>query len=186
MKATNKRTLYYQDYQGPYGPYREEEEMISDYKKWLEDISDSNEKDERSEDEVSQAAYDWMCSWSEEDWRDFKANLPELSKDMNCVLTGRIGRWDGVHDGGKVSPLWSLITTATNNMDYIDIYFEKGVVHIETRHHDGRCYYSIVPLSVKGETYWQNNYYNERRKLVEHLTSVKGYTRKFKLSELGL
>lgn len=90
------------------------------------------------------------------DWEDLQANLEYSSyKDVPCVVSGRLGLWDGVHSivpvvcNGIFQALQRIASARFDNN--IEVKLEDGQINVTQSHHDGTNYFSINLLNRRGE-----------------------------------
>ena len=168
MKDLQKRLIYSDDLDTMYGS---EEERLAMYK----EANDIPEEEGVDENEIQEWFYDSLRI----DYDDFLTNIRN-SENPVCLCIADIGTWQGRRAGGKIGKLDELISSAM--ADYNDIHHntKDGTLEIQASHHDGNNYYTIMPLTKKGEEYWERHYYDDPRELHEHLYTIKGYTKRFK------
>lgn len=103
--------------------------------------------------ENSNEFYEWQSESSSIAWNDLINEIEnDRDSDVNCVVTGKIGRWTGtVEIVPKAFPsLKSAINTCVFNMDYVIVTEDEGIIKVETIHHDGRNNFEIHKLNGKG------------------------------------
>ena len=158
-----------------------------------EDIEEARERaKEVYDDEVSDAEL-WGFIADEERiyWDDFMYEV-KLWDETNypgskVLLHGTCGTWRGSFEGGQIfDSLHEAIQKAVDDKDYITIKIESdGELLVEGVHHDGTNRWYIKSITAKGMDYLNRFYrsvYNTRdRDTIEHLLSVKCYTKNIKL-----
>lgn len=97
------------------------------------------------------------------------------------IVDGYFEGWMGKQEGGLISDkkLYELISDLRTNDCYseIKICVENNTLYVYNSHHDGCSRYKIKALTKKGEQWYLNHKYDDRRYLVEHLMNTKGYTK---------
>lgn len=168
MKDLQKRLIYSDDLDTMYGS---EEERLAMYK----EANDIPEEEEVDENEIIEWSYNSLH-------HEYDSLLSDIRNSENpvCLCMANIGTWQGRRAGGKIGKLDELISSAM--ADYNDIYHntKDGTLEIKATHHDGTSYYAIMPLTKKGEEYWERHYYDDPGELHLHLYIIKGYTKRFK------
>lgn len=107
----------------------------------------------------------------------------DLGDDVTYIAYGEFNTWNRSYKVGRVSNDLSsimMIITPSSIYDYI-ISVNDGELVFQTIYHDGRSKITIRVLTAKGKKYFDRNKDESTGyRLVEHLTSVKGYTKKWK------
>ena len=130
----------------------------------------------------------------DEDFYIYDIQAEELCEHLNklnheheyFLIYGTIERWNGKRKGYKLiknidSELYSILY----DFSKIEYNIENGTIDIITVHHDGTNYYTIKPLSTRGENYYNNHYYEQNDfELLEKIAKTKGLTKKIKINEL--
>lgn len=73
------------------------------------------------------------------DWRIFLGNIEEILAEENLVLTGAVGRWDGVRSGWEPVKSVHDIESFLEDCGTVEVTEDpEGRLHILGIHHDGR------------------------------------------------
>lgn len=123
---------------------------------WLEDYKEHceiNEIEMPTNAENSTEFYEWQSEMFSMEWEDLLDNIEsDWNNDVNCVVTGKVGRWNGTFEiEPKAFPsLRIAINTCVSNMDYVIVTEDEGIIKVEAIHHDGRNNFEIHKLNSKG------------------------------------
>lgn len=101
---------------------------------------------------------------------DFNIIFDDLARHFNgrgqILAVGRVGRWDGSHDGGDVfNDFRAAFRAVFRDCDYIKITDDGGRLFIEGAHHDGRTFAEFVTLTERGAALlekWSFDYADKR------------------------
>ena len=123
---------------------------------WFEDYKEHceiNEIEMPTDAENSNEFYEWQSEMLSMEWNDLLDNIESnWNNDVNCVVTGTVGRWNGTFEiEPKAFPsLRIAINTCASNMDYVIVTEDEGIIKVEAIHHDGRNNFEIHKLNSKG------------------------------------
>lgn len=123
---------------------------------WLEAYKEHceiNEIEMPNDAENSTEFYEWQSEMFSMEWNDLLDNIESnWDNDVNCVVTGTVGRWNGTFEiEPKAFPsLRIAINTCASNMDYVIVTEDEGIIKVEAIHHDGRNNFEIHKLNSKG------------------------------------
>ena len=123
---------------------------------WVEAFKEHckiNEIELPSDAENSGEFYDWQSDQLSMEWEDFLTNLEnDKENNVNCVVTGNIGRWNGNFDieAKAFASLKAAVLACVSNMDYVVINEIDGTIDIEAIHHDGTNIFKIHKLNKNG------------------------------------
>ena len=113
-------------------------------------------------------------------YEDFKEGCDQINGYF--VFEGYFGAWDGKRLGGGVKTFLidAVDSIRPDSDNYSEVYTdEKGVTWVENHHHDGTSKICIKQLTSKGVEWYENNKDKFSNKyVVEHLTKIKGYTKR--------
>lgn len=105
-------------------------------------------------DENSQDYWDWIDEMSVLNCDDFFSNLHFSKFNLPCMITGRLGLWNGNPD--IVPQMCNSVEEAINKIcnvrfdNHIKVSLQDGCLVVEQSHHDGCNYFEIHLLSAKG------------------------------------
>lgn len=126
------------------------------YTEWFEGFKEycvDNDIDHTQYNEDSEYFHNWIYDILSMDWDDLMCNIKyDKNNNVDCVVTGSLGLWDGRHDiGTKHFPtLDRAINACVSGCDYIIITENEGVINIKGIHHDGTNCFEIHKLNAKG------------------------------------
>jgi hypothetical protein len=119
-------------------------EMFVDFQEWCEtnDIDGSQYNDESSE------FFEWVNEQMGIDFDDFISNFEYSNENDECVVEGKVGRWNGTFEiePKNFGTTLSAIMTCIDGCDYNTIKLIDGVIEVVSRHHDGTNVFSIHKL----------------------------------------
>lgn len=121
--------------------------------------------------------------WDEEsmEWEDAKIQLDNFFDNAKLLLTGNIGRWNGVSSGfDTFDTLDSLLDFALEDCAYFKIWDENGHLYVCGSHHDGTVSYEIKILTDKGKDYlenWEYSWNDKRTNTDVHKALIERYSR---------
>lgn len=126
-------------------------------------VENGIEREEISDDDIWKER-DYM---DEFDWENAEYELKHFfNKFDHLLVTGSVGRWNGVFDGGKVFNSWEkLISYCGKDCDRFKFFDENGHFYISCSHHDGSCSFEVKILSDAGADYydrWQYSWDDKR------------------------
>ena len=118
----------------------------------FEDVYDDilNEREIKKD---SEDYWDLFSSACQNNWDDFISNLKYSQNNKPCVLTGRLGLWNG---NPQIEPIIfdnivdAIKRTITNSIDNIEVYKVNGHLEINAFHHDGCNCFEIHLLNERG------------------------------------
>ena len=135
-----------------------------DDKEWFEAYKEFCEMNELNvpddDDEYSSEFYVWQSEQLNNDWEDLMIRIEtDIENNVNCVVTGSIGRWNGTFDiqPKAFATLKLAIDACVSNCDYIIVSEINGVINIEAIHHDGSNIFKIYKLNNKGLDAYNND-----------------------------
>lgn len=120
---------------------------------YFKEYCEANEIEMPNDAENSNEFYEWQSEMLSIAWNDLLDNIESnWNNDIKCVVTGKIGRWNGTFEiKPKAFPsLTNAINTCVFNMDYVIVTEDEGVIKVETIHHDGRNNFEIHKLNKEG------------------------------------
>ena len=120
---------------------------------YFKEYCEANEIKIPNDAENSNDFYEWQSEMLSIAWNDLLDNIESnWSNDVNCVVTGKVGRWNGTFEiEPKAFPsLRIAINTCASNMDYVIVTEDEGIIKVEAIHHDGRNNFEIHKLNSKG------------------------------------
>ena len=101
--------------------------------------------------------YEFLSS----DWNymiDELTQLEEEEGEKTYVVLGKIGRWDGTYEGGKViSEIGKIFSLLAEDLDFTRITLESNCVKMVTVHHDGTNEFYVKELTKEGERFFENH-----------------------------
>lgn len=121
-------------------------------------------------DATENDVFDHAATLESFDWDDAKRVVDELLTD-NVVVTGTVGRWNGIYDGGRVysfrdvkrGTLWDkILSDIGEDCVYFKISLSGGVIHVKCSHHDGTNYFELRNLTEAGYRAYDDWNYNAR------------------------
>lgn len=119
-------------------------EMFNDFQEWckINDIDGSQYNDESSR------FFEWVNEQMGIDFDDFITNLEYSNENDECVVEGKVGRWNGTFEiePTNFGTTLSAIMTCINGCDYYTIKLIDGTIEVVSRHHDGTNVFSIHKL----------------------------------------
>lgn len=121
--------------------------IYEDYKEWCE-ANDCEPLGEDGED-----FYNWLHEETYMNVECFFENLKySKDNDRRCVVSGRLGLWHGrpTIEPVMCEDLEEAIKKCCDRCDDVEVVLENGVVKVEGLHHDGRNYFEIRPLTMRG------------------------------------
>ena len=86
-----------------------------------------------------------------QNWNDMYEDLLDFFDDERVLATAKIGRWNGVFDGGKIGYFKEILADILDKQDDFEIFDEDGHFLITTYHHDGQNNFEIKILTEKAE-----------------------------------
>lgn len=109
---------------------------------------------EKPQTEDSDAYYDWVGIMRNDDYYDFIEGIKYIEGyDEPCIISGKLGLWDGEHEIQPV-PMTSLLSAIHKcngqDIEAIEVKFNKGAIEVEARHHDGTNHFTISRLTEVG------------------------------------
>ena len=161
------KTIFSTDYEKQLGPW---EEIVEQYKEYLEINDNPVPKDEDISDDVIWNFINDQMYWMPDAFFD---QVP----DKTVVCHADIGLWDGRRDGGQYGDLKKLLTSAGSNCDEIDIKYNGLTLTVIGHHHDGTNYYYFRELTPKGQAWLKRNESQSREEICEYLFNTKGMSR---------
>lgn len=124
---------------------------LPDYEDYVNDCIE-NEIEPAAEN--SQAHWNWVDKMNELERDDFFSNLQFSEFNRPCMITGRLGLWNGNPD--IVPEMFNSVEEAIKRIinvrfdNYIKVSLQDGYLVVEQSHHDGCNYFEIHLLSAKG------------------------------------
>jgi hypothetical protein len=122
---------------------------------------------------------------------NFDVAIKEINNLLSSyvLVTGRVGRWNGTQEGGKVfytgkDDFSRIIGDLGKDCDYFKFTLKSGKIEIRCSHHDGTNYYTLQNLSEKGYNLFSDWYdgtklYNlSEREIHQKLAKSRVYTDK--------
>lgn len=89
-------------------------------------------------------------SWSMNEFDNMISdNLEELRPIEECILVGKLGRWNGNFDAHMFIKNIDDLTRAMNNFDYVCIYTESGKTYFKASDHDGSSLFELKKIRSK-------------------------------------
>lgn len=146
---------------------------------WLEAYKEHceiNEIEMPTDVENSNEFYEWQSEMLSMEWEDLLGNIESnWDNDVNCVVTGKVGRWNGTFDiEPKAFPsLRIAINTCASNMDYVIVTEDEGIIKVEAIHHDGRNNFEIHKLNSKGLEAYCNDEDLDNEEYYEKFEDIK-------------
>lgn len=125
-------------------------------REWLmESRGEDNPDWETLDDIPDEEVWEEMDFNSEIDWEDTQRELRNFFEGKTIIVVGKVGRWNGTFDAGKVIS-YNELYKCWNNCDYVEIYDEDGHMHISSSHHDGTNHFEVKVLTEKGVEVFDN------------------------------
>lgn len=139
-------------------------------------------EEHKGEDFDENEMYEYISSLLDWDFHDFMGELKSFFRDKMLIAFGKVGRWDGVYDGGKVCPTFEdLFYRAMKGSDYFKLYDENGHLFLLCIGHDGNSLFEIKELTKEGEDYydrWEYSGYSDKRTEKDcHNQIIKKYSK---------
>ena len=102
--------------------------------------------------ENSNDFWEWVADQQSMEWDDLMFNLESAECNVNCVVTGSLGLWNGRRGiEPKAFPsLKSAIYACVNGCDYAIITEDDGEILVKVIHHDGNNNFIIRKLNKEG------------------------------------
>lgn len=122
---------------------------------YLEYLKWCNENDKKPETKKSYYFHNYVYSSLVNEWDDLMINIKnEKDCQEECVVLGTLDLWSGRYEikPKKFSCLKDAISICVNNIDYIIIKEENGVIYVDAIHHDGVNTFEIHKLNKKGKS----------------------------------
>ena len=117
-------------------------------------VDEFNEVETPISKQGSEEYYERYSNWEEMNWSDFMSNLKYSKFNIDCVVVGSLGLWNGTRDidARRFDTIVDAINTITNVRFIYDIAIKKVNGHLEITqlHHDGTNYFEIHLLNDKG------------------------------------
>ena len=162
----------------------------SDYIDEYLECSGRDRDEFKTEDDLLEAVTEWLQSNTEWEWDDFKEQCShEVSN--HCLVTGYFMSWMGPQAGGKIyKDLETAVQDILMDGDSHPVFSidDDGNLVLDETHHDAPCsgnHYEFRILTAKGEKYYNNHMYDDRRTLHEALKK-EGRTRKVNIKIFGI
>lgn len=139
-----------------------------------ENISYYKNENELTEQEIEERIYED----NDYEWNSFELLCDEFFSDKTFVVTGKIGCWDGVHEGGKIFNNFNELMDILVDLDYIKFEDVNGHLFIYGTHHDSHNFYEVKEVTHKGNIYtYRNKNFMTRKELVEKIFNSKNYSK---------
>lgn len=114
---------------------------------------DEEEREEPSESEIWDEV-NWMMDTDFEDEWD---KLTEFFPSGKYILSGSVGRWNGVSTGFDIfNTFEDAYRFATKDCMYVEMYDENGHFYIRCSHHDGTNSFELRMLTCRGVEYYES------------------------------
>ena len=139
--------------------YGYSDEYISETRQFIFDEYGEYEEWESPDDIPDNRVWNTIYADEELCFEDAMRELEDFFKCEKLIITGRIGRWNGTFDGGKIMDIED-IHDCWKDCDYIEIYDEGGHLYIDSYHHDGGNHFEVKILTEKGIDYYDRWNYN--------------------------
>ena len=140
-----KHTLY----SNYYGWISEDE-----IRQYLWDCEYIDHLDEATDDMIYNTMYELERMY----WDDISYELKHFfDKGDAWLLTGSIGRWDGIYRGGYIFNTFEEFCKCFEDCAYIEIADNKGHLEIKCSHHDGTNFYEVKRVSNFGCEWYDNH-----------------------------
>jgi len=110
---------------------------------------DGYSEDEISENDIWERRNFEMETW----WDDEQMMLKNFFDDKTVVMSGTIGRWNGIKRGCDIGDFWKLFGDITQDCHYWKLYDMNGHFYITCSHHDGTNCVEIKVVTNKGIDY---------------------------------
>lgn len=120
---------------------------------YFKEYCEVNEIEMPNDAENSNEFYEWQSEMLSIAWNDLLDNIEsDKNNDVNCVVTGTVGRWNGTFEIVPTAfpSLRIAINTCASNMDYVIVTEDEGIIKVEAIHHDGKNNFEIHKLNSKG------------------------------------
>ena len=122
-------------------------EMYEDFKEWCE----LNDVDYTQYNDESDFFFNWVSDSLLFEWEDFIHNLNNSNENVECVVKGYCGRWNGNFEivPTEFTNLKDAIYACIQNCDYYVIQDIDGVIDIISTHHDASNHFTIEKKNGK-------------------------------------
>lgn len=102
------------------------------------------------------------------------------------IVLANIGLWYGRCDGGKIiTGMKNVIYECIEDLDYYEIFFKNGQLHISGSHHDGTNTFVIRELKDESADYIKRHEYDtEPRDLHRHLFNSNRWSMRVKMFDI--
>lgn len=119
-------------------------EMFSDFQEWCE----MNDIDSSQYDDNSSKFFEWVNEQICFDFDDFITNLEYSNENGECVVEGKVGKWNGTFEiePKNFDTTLSAIMACIDKCEYYTIKAIDGVLEVVSRHHDGTNVFYIYKL----------------------------------------
>ena len=119
-------------------------EMFNDFQEWCE----VNDIDGSQYDDESSRFFEWVNEQMAIDFDNFITNIEYSNDNDECVVEGKVGRWNGTFEiePKNFGTTLSAIMTCIDGCDYYTIKLIDGIIEVVSTHHDGTNVFSIHKL----------------------------------------
>jgi hypothetical protein len=105
----------------------------------------------------------------------------QFNNKGKLLAVGKVGRWDGTYDGGRIINTFRDLLDLFRDCDYIKFEDENGHFYVTGSHHDGSISVEVKELTQKGEDYADRHEYDmSDRNLHKKLWNSSNYSRLFR------
>lgn len=154
---------------------------VSDIEIYREGCAELHEMEphEIPDDEV----YNYALDCIQMELSDLFEQIAEYEKyhgKKSYVVKARLGRWDGIKDGGRIIYGMKNVITACME-DITDVYRDGIKMKITSTHHDGVNNFEIKELTQRGDAWYDAHRTSSDRFIVESIFNDRRKSRHVKL-----
>lgn len=105
---------------------------------------------------------EWKREEADITWDDDMSNLESVLNDVDFVITGKVGRWDGsrtilpVRITGLKNAINKCISDCHNDVE-VKLNTKTGIIEFYGHHHDATDCFEIHKLSKNGLKWWKED-----------------------------